>query len=140
MEIMFSVPGEPTGKGRPRMTKQGHTYTPQKTVEYENLVRQEYLRRYCDTKFEAGIPLDARIVAYYAIPKSASKKKRAMMLSGQIRPMKKPDGDNVVKSILDALNGVAYHDDAQVVDHMCRKFYAQYPRVTVKIIGMTEEE
>lgn len=136
MEISFTVLGPPTAKGRPRMTKKGHTYTPQKTVEYENLVRLEYRRQCGDFKFDQDDPLDVRILAYYPIPKSVSKKKHQMMVRHQIRPMKRPDTDNVCKSILDSLNEVAYHDDAQVVDCQVRKFYGEDPRVVVGIIGL----
>lgn len=138
MEISFTVLGPPTAKGRPRMTRDGHAYTHQKTVEYENLVRLEYRRQCGDHKFGRDIPLDVRIVAYYPIPRSASKKKRQMMASRQIRPMKRPDTDNVCKSILDSLNEVAYHDDAQVVDCQVRKFYGEDPRVLVRIIGLDD--
>ena len=121
------------------MTRQGHTYTPQKTVAYENLVRLEYQRQCGSVKFGKDIPLDVRIAAYYPIPKSVSKKKRQMMVRHQLRPMKRPDTDNVCKSILDSLNDVAYHDDAQVVDCQVRKFYGEDPRVLVKIIGLEDD-
>lgn len=139
MEIKFTVLGAPVAKGRPRMTRQGHTYTPQKTVAYENLVRLEYQRQCGSVKFGKDIPLDVRIAAYYPIPKSVSKKKRQMMVRHQLRPMKRPDTDNVCKSILDSLNDVAYHDDAQVVDCQVRKFYGEDPRVLVKIIGLEDD-
>ena len=65
--------------------------------------------------------------------KSTSKKKRQQMLAGLIRPTKKPDLDNVIKSILDALNKVAYHDDTQIVSLSVEKFYSDSPRVEVAI-------
>ena len=74
-----------------------------------------------------------RITAYYSIPKSTSKKKRALMERFQIRPMKKPDNDNIVKVVQDALNEVAFHDDVQVVDCQLRKFYSDNPRLVVTI-------
>lgn len=131
--VRFTVLGEPRGKRRPRMTKTGHVYTPKETVQYENLVRVEYRRQCQDFKFEKDVPLDARITAYYGIPKSASKRKRQMMLEHQIRPMKKVDCDNLVKVVLDSLNEIAYHDDVQVVDCQVRKFYSENPRVVVTI-------
>lgn len=131
--VRFTVLGEPRGKRRPRMTKTGHVYTPKETVQYENLVRVEYRRQCQDFKFEKDVPLDARITAYYGIPKSASKRKRQMMLEHQIRPMKKVDCDNLIKVVLDSLNEIAYHDDVQVVDCQVRKFYSENPRVVVTI-------
>jgi Holliday junction resolvase RusA-like endonuclease len=133
MKVKFSVLGEPRGKQRPRMTKEGHTYTPKETVQYENLIRMEYRRQCHDLKFCRETALDARIAAYYGIPKSASKKKRQAMLDHKIRPLKKVDVDNLVKVVLDSLNEIAYHDDVQVVDCQVRKFYSENPRVVVTI-------
>ena len=133
MTLRFVVHGAPVAKGRPRMTRNGRTYTPQKTVNYENLVRLEYTRQCGEQKFPQDSPLDVRIMAYYPIPKSVSKKKRQLMIDKQLRPLKKPDTDNVCKAILDSLNDIAYHDDAQVVDSMIRKFYSENPRVVVTI-------
>lgn len=93
----FTVYGEPKGKGRPRFnTKTGHAITPKDTVSYENLVKLEWQTTYGTENFPKEAMLDMRIKAYYRIPKSASKKKRAAMLAGEIRPTKKPDMDNVV--------------------------------------------
>lgn len=135
-KVSFTIPGEPKGKGRPRMARMGNftkAYTPKDTVVYENLVRLEYQNEVGDWMFPDDAILDMRIVAYYGIPKSASKKRREQMLTGMIRPSKKPDMDNVVKIIADALNKLAYHDDTQIVDCQVRKFYSEVPRVTVKI-------
>lgn len=136
MKVKFVVLGEPAGKGRPRFRKVGgftKPYTPENTVSYENLIHMEYRRQCKDFKFERDIPLDMRITAYYSIPKSVSKKKRALMERFQIRPMKKPDNDNIVKVVQDALNEVAFHDDVQVVDCQLRKFYSENPRLVVTI-------
>ena len=92
--IRFSVPGEPVGKQRPKFARQGNfvrTYTPEKTLNYENLVKVEYERqsngqRFCD---DAQLRMD--IECYYALAKSDSKRKRAAKLEGVIRPTKKPD-------------------------------------------------
>lgn len=134
MEVKFTILGEPKGKGRPRFCRNtGNAITPKDTVNYETLVHMEYLDQCNELRFPDDAMLDMRIKAYYSIPKSASKKKRAAMLAGEIRPTKKPDMDNVVKIIADALNQVAYRDDTQIVDCQCRKFYSENPRVEVTI-------
>lgn len=133
MKVRFTVPGEPKGKGRPRMTKTGHTYTPQDTVLYENLVKLEYLQQCGKAKFDSKTPVDMRITAYFAIPKSTSKSKRQAMLDHKIRPIKKPDSSNILKAVEDALNGIAYADDAQIVDTQMRRFYSNEPRVVVTL-------
>lgn len=136
MKAVFEIPGAPKGKGRPRFTKVGSyvkTYTPSETASYENLVKLEYQAQCKQFKFDDTSKLDMRIFAYYSIPKSASKKKRAQMIENVIRPTKKPDMDNIVKIIADSLNGIAYKDDSQIVDCMVRKFYSDNPKVTVVI-------
>lgn len=133
MTVKFTVLGEPRGKQRPRVTRKGNTYTPAETVQYENLVRIEYRRQCGDYRFPDDAALDMRIMAYYAIPKSASKKKRQEMLEHRIRPLKKSDWDNVGKIIADSLNEIAYKDDVQIVDGQVRKFYSDQPRVVVTI-------
>ena len=109
MKVKFSVYGEPQGKGRPRFsTVCGHTKTrtPDETILYENLVKTEY-RNQAGFRFSDDTMLDVRITAYYTIPKSISKKKRQAMLDHRIRPIKKPDYDNIGK--------VIYSDTPRVV-------------------------
>lgn len=135
MRAKFCIHGDPQGKGRPRFSTvcgHVHTRTPDETVLYENLVKTEY-RQQVGVKFPDDAMLDVRIFAYYPIPKSVSKRKRQAMLDRKIRPTKKPDWDNVGKVICDSLNGIAYRDDAQVVDSMVRKFYGETPKVVVTI-------
>ena len=83
MKVKFTVLGTPVGKGRPRFSRQGQfvrTYTPDKTVNYETLVRMEYEQQCGGFRFEKEVPLDMRITAYMPIPKSVSKRKRQAML------------------------------------------------------------
>ncbi len=131
--ISLTIFGEPKGKGRPRFTKSGNTYTPKETSEYEALVAMAYKSKSKGEYFDKGVPLRMVIAAYYGIPKSVGKRESGQMVSGEIRPQKKPDLDNVIKIIMDALNGVAYHDDAQVVSVQAHKFYSLHPRVEVTV-------
>lgn len=135
--IQFTIPGTPVGKGRPKFsTINGHAvaYTPEKTVNYENLVKLSF-RQECGTvqPYEKDVPLVAEIHAYFPIPKSTSKKKRKDMLEGLINPTKKPDCDNIMKAIFDALNGLAYYDDSQICRTCITKRYDDIPRVIVLI-------
>jgi Holliday junction resolvase RusA-like endonuclease len=129
--ISLTVPGEPVGKARARVTKFG-TFTPTKTVNYETLVRELFAIHYPHWQPETE-PLRMDLRAYYTIPKSASKKRMRDMAANKVRPMKKPDADNLVKIIADACNGLAYHDDAQIVEVSCSKWYSPVPRVEIKI-------
>lgn len=139
MQIKFVVPGEPQGKARPRFSrKNGRTYTPKDTVLYENLIRAEYLRQCPGQRFADKEPLAMRIRAYYSIPVSASKKRQQAMAAGEIRPVKKPDADNIIKVVADALNKVAYRDDADLVQVSLEKFYSRQPRLEIEIESLEE--
>lgn len=130
--ISFIVPGEPKGKGRPRMsTRTGKAFTPKDTLLYENLVKMQYMNCVKDKYIEGNVR--AYITCYYGIPKSYSKKKRISALMNEIRPNKKPDIDNCIKVILDSLNGLAYKDDAQVVEVVAKKFYAENGLVKIEL-------
>lgn len=135
-QIRFIVPGEPFGKERPKFARVGSytkTYTPKRTVQHEKEIATIFKEVAKGQMFKKNMPLDIRIVAYYPIPKSTSKKKRKEMLEYRIRPVVKPDLDNVAKLVYDALNGVAWHDDNSIVDTQVRKFYSDNPRVDVSI-------
>jgi Holliday junction resolvase RusA-like endonuclease len=124
------IPGEPTAKQRPRHGKFG-TYTPEQTINYETLVRQLYIQQNFARQLEGQLKL--KVNAYFAIPKSAPKKAREAMILGILRPVKKPDWDNVGKIISDALNKLAYHDDSQIVSASVEKWYSENPRIEVEL-------
>lgn len=129
---MFVIPGAPQGKGRPRFnSKTKQTYTPDKTRIYEDHVRWCFRTSKDFYKLEG--PIKATITAYFKIPKSASKKTKEAMLNGEILPVTKPDGDNIVKIVLDSLNEIAYHDDSSVVELHFFKYYGEEPRVEVAL-------
>lgn len=139
MRLQFKVPGEPVGKGRPRFVRAtGRTYTPEKTERYENLVKLAFIKEYPDVIPLEG-PLAVTMIANFSIPKSWSKKKQALAIAGARRPTKKPDTDNIAK-IKDALNGIAWRDDAQVVEEQILKYYAEVPSLTIIIETLGEEE
>lgn len=135
--LQFRVPGEPRGKGRPRFTRTGHTYPDDKTAAYENLIRLAF-----DKQFPAWDPTEGAvkidIIARFPAPKSWSKKKTAMAYADEIHKTTKPDADNIVKAVLDGLNGTAWSDDSQVIDQRCRKDY--YPAGELLVTIWVEEE
>lgn len=140
-EIKFTVPGFPRGKGRSRSfakkLKSGKVisgqYADEKTVNYEAFIKLQFVQAYPGFVPLEG-PVGMVVEAYFSIPKSASKAKRDDMLKGDTRPTRKPDLSNIEKAIEDALNGVAYVDDSQVVDRIGQKWYALLPRVEVRLM------
>ena len=137
MNIFFTVPGEPCGKGRARATiRAGHAtmYTPAKTVNYEALVKMCALQQRKGELIKGPVAL--HITAVFGIPKSWSKKKLAQFAAGETVDYvtKKPDIDNIQKIIADALNGVVWVDDSQVVDSYSAKRYGHTPCVIVRVV------
>lgn len=131
--IRFTVPGEPVAQGRPRFTTQHgyvRAYDPQKSRDYKQVVRMAALDA-CPQRMLG--PLVMTVDIYRGIPKSWSKVKQHAAERGIIKPILKPDVDNYVKAIKDALNGVCYVDDSQVVVLMISKYYSREPRVEIVI-------
>lgn len=128
----FIVPGRPVPKGRPRFMWH-HIHSPQSTIDFEKLVADSW-RAQSGVTFEEGAPLRVTVIAYFEIPKSASKKQRAEML-GAPHTKQRGDIDNIVKSVLDALNGEAFPDDCAVFSITGEKFYAEEARTEVTIRG-----
>lgn len=137
--VKFTVCGEPRGKGRPRFARMGdtvRTFTPKETASYENLVKLSYIQENQHKKLTGAIR--AEIIGVFPIPKSESKKRRAAMIAGEIHHTKKIDCDNLAKTILDALNEIAYDDDKQVCQLMVSKVYGDEPRVEVTLTKIGE--
>lgn len=132
--VQLTIPLEPKGKERPRWSKKmQRMYTPASTTNYEDFIKLVYRQNYGTQMFPKGVPLDIRIRAYCPIPKSDTLIVRAKKRAGAIRPTVKPDWDNIGKIVADALNKIAYYDDAQIVDSQIRKFYSDRPRVEILI-------
>lgn len=134
-QVVFFVPGTPVGKGRPRafrMDKGVRMFTPEKTANYESLVATA-----AHAAMEGRAPIltacEATMEIRLQVPASWSKKKQAQALDGLMFPTKKPDVDNVVKAIFDALNGIVWGDDVQVVGLAVSKRYDAIPGVLVGI-------
>lgn len=129
----FEVPGKIIGKGRPRLNSYtGQVYTPTRTKDYENLIIQYFMLKYPRFKpFEGRVSVE--ITANFEVPKSTKKSDKALMLENKINPLKKPDIDNIVKIILDAMNECAFKDDTQITKLAVEKKYAQEESIYVKI-------
>lgn len=129
----FEVPGKIIGKGRPRLnTYTGNVYTPTKTKDYETLIEQYFLIKYPRFKILEG-RVKVNIIAYFNIHKATKKSDVDKMLSNEISPTKKPDIDNIVKVILDAMNKIAFKDDTQITKLEVEKKYGDEEKVCVKI-------
>lgn len=136
MRIAITIPGDPVPKARPFVRKDGRVFTPKKTAVFETAVRMRAMAAMKGHKIITG-GVKLLVMAYFPIPQSWSLTKRAMATAGKLRHTKRPDTDNVLKAIKDALNGIVYVDDAQVDDDHCIKKYG-VPRT--EIIVEAEDE
>lgn len=134
--VYFFVPGKVQGKARPRFSsKSGTVYTPGKTKSYERQIAEAYVSQR-GTCFEG--PVMVMIEAVFSVPKSWPRAKKAEAMAGKLPPGK-PDIDNILKVVLDGLNGIAYEDDKQVVLTQCKKVYADInslPGLNVHVLHM----
>lgn len=139
-EIHIVVPGNPVGKGRPRAYQTRgprrtiKMHTPEKTRAYEDAVALAG-KLAMQGREPLGGPVAMRLNIYMPIPASWSKVKREAALLGGVMPISKPDSSNVLKSVEDALNGIAYIDDSQIIDVWVRKRYSHDPRIELEIVS-----
>lgn len=134
-EVSMTLPFDPTPKGRPRFSVHYNhvmTHTPPKTKAFESQIGF-YYRSEGGIKFDKGIPLRVSIAFYMPIPKSASKKAKIDMQASIKKHTCKPDLDNLTKTVLDGLNEVAWHDDAQIVELQVKKLYSGKPYIQINI-------
>jgi len=128
-DYIFTVKGQPKGKGRPRFTKNGHVYTPESTRIYEEEIKLRYKEKFKNEMLDGNIAVEVFInkkpASYLGI-------RQYNKLLGKYCNIK-PDTDNVVKAVLDALNGVAYADDKNVVEIYAVKKYASESSVVIRL-------
>lgn len=133
----FTIPVKAVGKGRPRLTTRGgyaRAYTPPKTRDFEEAIALYAKQAMCQClPVAAGCSVFVQITVSLVPPLSWSRKRRSALF-GAFCP-KKPDADNIAKSILDAMNGIVYMDDSQVVGLSVHKFYAETDEINIKIFA-----
>lgn len=138
MKLIYSgvVMGEPVPQGRPRLCGRGRfvrAYDPPKSKAYKQLIKDTIKH----PKELTDVPLLFELDVYRKIPSSVRKKDHQDMVDGLILPTKKPDIDNVLKGVMDALSGVIWVDDNQVCDVITRKRYSENPRIEFKVYDIT---
>lgn len=133
--VRFFVPGKPQGKGRPRAVARGkfvRMYTPEKTASYESTVALAASEAMGDRPPMEG-PLAVVMRIALPVPASWSNRKKAHAIDCIVLPITKPDADNVIKAVFDAINGVVWRDDTQVVDLRMIKRYGERPGVLMQV-------
>ena len=128
MKVKFHINTRPTPKQRPRLGKGGKVYTPNSTKVFEEICRLSYGNRYYFDKEYISI----KIIFKFKVPKSYSKKKYSEAIEGKIRPSTN-DIDNLLKSVLDGLNGKAWKDDRYIYSIEAEKIFADKDCIEVVI-------
>lgn len=135
-DVVIRVPGNPVGKGRARSARlpNGKTthYTPAKTRTWEGIARSMAIEA-MKGRDPVRDPVRISLIITHAVPDSWPLWKQNLALAGRIEPTVKPDADNVEKAVKDALNGVAWHDDCQVVSCAMEKLYGRHPGVRILV-------
>ena len=130
--IRFTVPGAPTGKGRPRFVKAtGRAYTPKGTASRENAIAAAGMAAWRAPPADCPFALGVEVVM--PVPKSWPQYKRAAALDGRIVPTVKPDADNIGKLVGDALNQIIWRDDCQIVRLTVWKRYGETPATIITV-------
>lgn len=132
MTLVITVPGKPMAKGRPRFVRAtGRTFTPPATAAAEQVLKWTAMQEMGDRPLYDG-PLRLTFTAQFEPPASWSGKKKAAALAGAIKPTGRPDIDNLLK-LKDGLNGVVWHDDAQIVEVVATKRYGAAACTTMTV-------
>jgi Holliday junction resolvase RusA-like endonuclease len=133
MQIMFTIYGEPVPKGRPRFSTRGKfpvAYTPEKTKNYESDVAMMAKAAMGSSEPLEGA-LEAFIYVTFPVPDSYSKKRTEACLSNSEKHTKKPDLDNVIKSVIDGMDKIVFENDSQITSIHATKVYGEAPKVEV---------
>lgn len=145
-KVELVIYGDPMGKQRPRVSMYNgivRTYTPEKTTNYENLIKHEYTSKYDRQVFIHGEPISAKVIAYFGLNngdfgKKGLNKSGREKISGVFATIK-PDIDNCLKCVFDALNTICYPDDNQIVQVSASKCYTlETPRVEITLESLRE--
>lgn len=115
----ITIPIVAIGKGRPRVSKAGHVYTPKETRDYEEKVARMIAENFKLDRFTGPVFVDIRV--------------EIKQTGDRVYPTVKPDLDNVVKALLDAMNKLVYQDDAQICSLTCEKFYGEADSISIVV-------
>ena len=133
--VCFDIEGNPIPKGRPRFRRTKTfitTYTPKKTLDFEDQVRKAAQDAMGKTDL-LETPIAVYLYFRLPIPQSYSKKRTEACLSGSEKHIKRPDLDNLIKSVLDGMNGVVFKDDSQITSLHCTKVYSNVAGVNILV-------
>lgn len=137
MRIECYIPGQAVPQLRPRIVRKGQHYglaEQQKVREWKAYVRFIFASEAQKKGWQASKrPIVLSLTFYMQAPSSFSRKKQIVAMSGEIHPTAKPDLDNLIKGVIDALNGTAWIDDSCIVELRAKKQYSETPGVIIEV-------
>lgn len=139
--VTIRMPGEPVACARARVTRHG-TYTPKETREFQTALRLTAMAamRQADLRMFEDTPVVVWLTVNRSVPTSWSERRRQLALDGLLRPTPRPDLDNYIKAVWDALKGVVWKDDSLVCSEHSAKWYSATPGITITISEIEHEE
>ena len=135
MSINLIIHGKPHGKARARVTCKGFAYTPKKTKENSDFIANIAMQAMAGKDKLEG-PVYMEIFVYAPIPSKFKKLERQAALDGSLRPINRPDLDNVIKQVADSVNGIIFYDDCQISEIKAMRYFSLYPRIHVTFKGV----
>lgn len=133
--MIFILDIKPMAKQSTRFTKTGHAYQPADVVNYHNylklVIREQMLKAEVQM---LDRPVRVKILAIWALPKSAKKSDRDFVGGGFTLPKStKPDVDNLMKATLDPLNGLLWRDDALICEAAVSKRWGANNQLIIQV-------
>ena len=132
-QLFFKFDIEPIPQLRPRVSSRPYVrvYDPPKVKQFKHILRSLAVHQYSRPPMLG--PLSVSLTFYRPVQKSISQSERERRLSNESKPVVKPDTDNYIKATLDALNGVLWHDDAQIVKITAEKRYGETGKIIISV-------
>jgi Holliday junction resolvase RusA-like endonuclease len=116
-ELKFTFDITPQSKLRPRLTRGGNVYTPQKTKDYERALATLLALKLAPGFKPILAPIECEFEFYFKKAKSVPK--------SRLDHTTRPDLDNLVKAVKDAFNGILWKDDSQIYGLSALKAYGE---------------
>lgn len=137
--ISLELYGIPQAQQRPRFARKGaytQCYDPQSKIKEG--CKWQLRSQFKEDPLQMPLALD--LIFFMPIPKSSSALKKRQMANGLIAHSCKPDLDNCIKFASDCLNGLVFHDDAQICEIRAKKIYSNTPRTLIRLIPLADEK
>lgn len=140
--VAFSIPGKPVPSRRRTAVnwkaKKIWSRTTPETQNFHALVRGKAQDAMAGRP-PFSVPVKLQFKVYWPIPKTTSRIRTQQALNGMRRPAIRPDLENFIKTLADALKGVCYNDDSQIVTLHAEKFYADFPKLDIEVSELPVE-